>query len=134
MTGIFSSVPIVDLARLSDPAAKNEELPKLRDAIFVVGFLYLTNTGLEVRAKAQRGTRHTQTDLRLEQDIIHQTHEDLPKLFALPVETKEKCNMINSPSFLGYTRLGAETTASKADLREVGLFFSLLGAGAVRWH
>lgn len=30
--------------------------------------------------------------------------------------------MINSPSFLGYTRLGAETTATKTDLREVGLF------------
>lgn len=27
--------------------------------------------------------------------------------------------MINSPSFLGYTRLGAETTATKTDLREV---------------
>lgn len=27
--------------------------------------------------------------------------------------------MINSPSFLGYTRLGAETTASKTDQREV---------------
>lgn len=30
--------------------------------------------------------------------------------------------MINSPSFLGYTRLGAETTATKTDLREVRLF------------
>lgn len=27
--------------------------------------------------------------------------------------------MIHSPSFLGYTRLGAETTATKTDLREV---------------
>jgi isopenicillin N synthase-like dioxygenase len=27
--------------------------------------------------------------------------------------------MIHSPSFLGYTRLGAETTAAKTDLREV---------------
>lgn len=30
--------------------------------------------------------------------------------------------MINSPSFLGYTRLGAETTAKQTDLREVRLF------------
>lgn len=42
-------MPIVDVARLSDPATKQEELSKLRDAIFIVGFLYLTNTGLEVR-------------------------------------------------------------------------------------
>lgn len=27
--------------------------------------------------------------------------------------------MLNSPSFLGYTRLGAETTAAQTDLREV---------------
>lgn len=46
-------------------------------------------------------------------------HDKLPELFALPTEAKEKCNMINSPSFLGYTRLGAETTAAKTDLREV---------------
>jgi isopenicillin N synthase-like dioxygenase len=49
MTETFSSVPIVDFARLNDPVTKNEELSKLREAIFVVGFLYLTNTGLEVR-------------------------------------------------------------------------------------
>lgn len=49
MAGAFSSVPVVDIARLTDPATKAEELSKLRDAIFVVGFLYLTNTGLEVR-------------------------------------------------------------------------------------
>ncbi|KAJ5115509.1 Oxoglutarate/iron-dependent dioxygenase [Penicillium alfredii] len=94
----FSSVPTVDFARLNDPATKTEELARLRDAIFVVGFLYLTNTGIE--------------------NDIRRTHDYLPQLFALPTEVKEKCNMIHSPSFLGYTRLGAETTASKTDLRE----------------
>lgn len=54
------------------------------------------------------------------QSLTKRTHEKLPELFALPDEVKEKCNMINSPSFVGYTRLGAETTASKTDLREVG--------------
>ncbi|KUM60696.1 hypothetical protein ACN42_g6436 [Penicillium freii] len=98
MSETFSSVPIVDFARLNDPVTKDEELSNLREAIFVVGFLYLTNTGLE--------------------NLIHHTHENLPGLFALSTEAKEKCNMINSPSFLGYTRLGAETTATKTDLRE----------------
>lgn len=50
---------------------------------------------------------------------MRRTHEALPGLFDLPTEVKEKCNMINSPSFLGYTRLGAETTAAETDLREV---------------
>lgn len=48
MTETFSAVPRVDFSRLNDPISRSEELLKLRDAIFVVGFLYLTNTGLEV--------------------------------------------------------------------------------------
>lgn len=37
--------------------------------------------------------------------------------------------MIHSPSFLGYTHLGAETTAAKTDIREVRNSFTLrLGA------
>lgn len=32
--------------------------------------------------------------------------------------------MIHSPSFLGYTRLGAETTAAKTDIREVRNLFT----------
>lgn len=59
---------------------------------------------------------------KLVQSLTKKTHEKLPELFALPTEVKEKCNMIHSPSFLGYTRLGAETTASKTDLREVRYF------------
>jgi isopenicillin N synthase-like dioxygenase len=48
MPETFSSVPTVDFIKLRSPDTKSEELAKLRDAIFVVGFLYLTNTGLEV--------------------------------------------------------------------------------------
>ncbi|KAJ5678546.1 Oxoglutarate/iron-dependent dioxygenase [Penicillium maclennaniae] len=98
MVETFSTVPKVDFSRLKDPSTKDDELLKLREAIFVVGFLYLTDTGLE--------------------DLFRRAHEALPALFALPSEVKEKCNMIKSPSFLGYTRLGAETTAARTDLRE----------------
>lgn len=49
MEETFSSVPMVNYSRLNNPATKDTELLKLREAIFVVGFLYLTNTGLEVR-------------------------------------------------------------------------------------
>jgi hypothetical protein len=48
MSGTFSSVPQVDYSHLNDPSTRGDELAKLREAIFVVGFLYLTNTGLEV--------------------------------------------------------------------------------------
>lgn len=94
----FSSIPIIDFGRLQDPSTKEETLVQLREAIFLVGFLYLTNHGME--------------------EIIKKAHATLPDLFALPTEVKEKCNMINSPSFVGYTRLGAETTAKQTDWRE----------------
>lgn len=110
MAETFSSIPVVDFAQLQDPSTRGEALGQLRHAIFVVGFLYLTNTGLE--------------------DLIRVTHNEVPKLFDLPTETKERCNMINSPSFLGYTRLGAETTAKKADLREQ---FDFGTPGQKRW-
>lgn len=44
----FSSIPVIDFGRLQDPETKGETLAQLREAIFVVGFLYLTNHGLEV--------------------------------------------------------------------------------------
>ncbi|KAH8430570.1 isopenicillin N synthase family dioxygenase [Aspergillus melleus] len=98
MDSDFSVIPVIDWQRLQDPGTKPDGLTQLREAIFQVGFLYLTNHGLE--------------------DLILRTHGKLPELFDLPDEVKERCNMINSPSFVGYTRLGAETTASKTDLRE----------------
>ncbi len=52
-------------------------------------------------------------------DLTQQLHDSLPGLFALPDEKKEAVSMLNSPSFLGYTKLGAETTAGAQDLREV---------------
>ncbi|KAJ5106114.1 hypothetical protein N7456_002789 [Penicillium angulare] len=98
MAEAFSSVPAVDYSRLNDPNLKSNELSKLKEAIFGVGFLYLTHTGLE--------------------NLLHRTHESLQEIFDLPANLKEECNMIKSPSFLGYTQLGAETTASRTDLRE----------------
>ncbi|KAE8153557.1 hypothetical protein BDV25DRAFT_136851 [Aspergillus avenaceus] len=88
----FSSIPVVDFRRLQDPETQPAALLQLREAIFQVGFVYLS--------------------------LVQRAHETLPELFVLPGEAKERCNMINSPAFVGYTRLGAETTASQTDLRE----------------
>lgn len=48
MADAFKSIPVIDFGRLQDPSTKEEALTQLRDAIFRVGFLYLTNHGLEV--------------------------------------------------------------------------------------
>lgn len=58
MSETFSSVPQVDFARLNDPSTRDDELNKLREAIFVVGFLYLVNTGLEVGTLALDISEH----------------------------------------------------------------------------
>lgn len=45
----FSKVPVLDFSRFSNEGTKEEELSKLKEAIFEVGFLYLSNTGIDVR-------------------------------------------------------------------------------------
>jgi isopenicillin N synthase-like dioxygenase len=95
----FTTLPIVDYSALQREGTKEAELKKLKNAIFDVGFLYLINTSLET--------------------IVTEMHALTPNLFELSQEEKEKVNMRNSPSFLGYTCLGAETTAKRTDLREV---------------
>lgn len=40
------------------------------------------------------------------------------ELFELPLEKKVEIEMVNSPHFLGYSRLGAEITTLKTDHRE----------------
>ncbi|KAL4869292.1 hypothetical protein BDV12DRAFT_196531 [Aspergillus spectabilis] len=47
MAGSFSEIPAVNLSRLQDPMTKSDELQKLREAIFIAGFLYLTDSGRE---------------------------------------------------------------------------------------
>ncbi|EXJ94689.1 hypothetical protein A1O1_03086 [Capronia coronata CBS 617.96] len=98
MASSFRTLPIIDFQALQDEEQRSEALRDLKHALFSVGFLYLANTGLE--------------------GLIKETHEALPAIFELPDHVKEECNMINSPSFLGYTALGAETTAKRTDLRE----------------
>lgn len=57
----------------------------------------------------------------------------LPEVFAIPEAERERVNMRNSPSFLGYTALGAETTATRTDLREQYDFGSTFEGIATPW-
>ncbi|KAF5012828.1 hypothetical protein FDECE_1117 [Fusarium decemcellulare] len=94
----ITSLPIVDYSRLKNPSTKNEELQTLQHALFGIGFLYLINTEVA-------GT-------------VEEIYKMLPGLFALPNEKKEAVAMVKSPAFVGYTKLGAETTAGATDMRE----------------
>lgn len=120
MSTSFTSIPLVDFSRLDNPETKQAELAVLRHAVFNVGFLYIVETGLEVRSIPQ----HTSPGVvRLiifwQQSLIKEAHARMPEIFAIPIEEKQKVSMLNSPAFLGYTGLGTETTANQTDIREV---------------
>ncbi|CAK9438294.1 uncharacterized protein LODBEIA_P25180 [Lodderomyces beijingensis] len=98
----FQDIPILDLNDALNSETKSQFLAQLRNAMINVGFLLLKNYE-SVGPSAQ--------DLA---DIKHQSQ----RFFALPEDVKLKIEMINSPHFLGYTRLANEITASHTDWRE----------------
>lgn len=99
MAANFSSIPILDLDLASDDTRRPEFIVQLRHALINVGFLYLKN--------------HT-----IPQSLIDGLIGYIPRLFELPQYAKDDILMINSPHFLGYTRLGTEITKGKTDYRE----------------
>jgi len=93
------------------PSTKPTFLVHLREALINVGFFYLQNPPISV-------------------DAQHVFLAKALELFDLPLEKKLEIEMVNSPHFLGYSKLGAEITALKPDYREqfdVGLFRPLIG-------
>ena len=95
----FTSIPILDYSQTTSSTSKPAFLADLRHALINVGFFYLRNTSVPATiqdALVARGTR----------------------LFDLPLHKKLEIEMVNSPHFLGYSRLGAEITALKTDYRE----------------
>lgn len=90
----FTSIPRLDLS--ADEAIL---LPKLRDALVNVGFLYVENHGVP-------------------SSVVSDIQSALPKLFALDPSSKAEVALSNSPHFLGYSGEGSETTAGQVDQRE----------------
>ena len=88
----FQEIPILDLQEAFDETTKPQFLVKLRDAVINVGFLLLKN---------YESLGPTKEEL---EDIKEQAIE----FFALPEQVKQRVEMINSPHFLGYTRLANE--------------------------
>ncbi|RMY97254.1 hypothetical protein D0864_04864, partial [Hortaea werneckii] len=95
----FKEIPVLDLSEARSDASKPEFLAQLRDALLNVGFLYIKNTGIS-------------------QELFDKVCREGIGFFDLPEEEKLRIEMKNQPSFLGYSRLGNEITAQKADWRE----------------
>ncbi|OBT67016.1 hypothetical protein VE03_04500 [Pseudogymnoascus sp. 23342-1-I1] len=95
----FSSIPILDLSLARDPGTKPKFLEELRHALLEVGFLYLKNVGIP-------------------EELTERVIKEGVGFFDIPLEEKLKIEMKTAPSFLGYSRLSAETTAHSPDHRE----------------
>jgi isopenicillin N synthase-like dioxygenase len=95
----FAAIPILDLSLARSPDTKAGFLESLREALLSVGFLYLRNTGIPP-------------------SLISALTDSSRDFFALPTAAKLAIEMKNAPSFLGYSVLGNEITASATDWRE----------------
>lgn len=93
-----SALPLIVLGReAAEPAARRRFLADLREAAHDVGFFYLTGHNV-----AENG------------DVLSVAR----KFFDLPTQEKRAVDMIRSPHFRGYSRLGAELTRGRPDWRE----------------
>ena len=93
------TIPVIDLALAGSLDTIEGLLVELKRALLDVGFIYITNHGVPLQTIAAI------------QDL-------LPPLFDSSESEKERCALINSPHFLGYSHFGSETTASTRDERE----------------
>lgn len=99
MSTNFSEIPILDLNLADDPSTKPQFLKELREILLNIGFLYVKNHGVA-------------------SEVVNTFVEALPDLFRISDEEKNSIALENSPHFLGYSGMGAETTAQVKDQRE----------------
>jgi isopenicillin N synthase-like dioxygenase len=98
---VADTIPVLplDRARRADGRFDQAFLTQLRDALHEIGFLRLTGYGA---APGQLGALTAAA----------------ARFFALPLEQRLQLDNRLSPHFRGYTRLGHEITAGRADARE----------------
>ncbi len=92
-------LPALRMSDGDDPSTAGEFRRALREVTHDMGFFYLTDHGI---------------DLDLMREIIEVSRE----FFALPEAEKLSIEMVNSPYFRGYNRVGGELTEGKIDGRE----------------
>lgn len=94
------TIPVLDFSRYeADPASRKEFLEGLRRAARDVGFFYLAGHGIA-------------------QSLIDDVLGASRRFFALPDKDKLQIEMVNSPHFRGYNRVGQELTKGQRDWRE----------------
>ncbi|KAI1964891.1 hypothetical protein LOZ58_001582 [Ophidiomyces ophidiicola] len=105
----FAEIPLIDLSLAADPLTRPLVLAQLHHALISVGFLYVSNHGVP-------------------DTVVRDLVQVLPRLFGLGRMAKDAIAMRNSPHFLGYSGVGAETTGGQTDSREQVEFATELAA------
>lgn len=94
------TIPVLDFSRYeADPDSRKEFIEGLRRAARDIGFFYLTGHGIA-------------------QSLIDDVLGASRRFFALPDKDKLQIEMVNSPHFRGYNRVGQELTKGQRDWRE----------------
>lgn len=92
-TETFTELPILPLSQALDPKTKPQFLADLRSALLNVGFLYLSETGLP-------------------EQLVEEVIKECKGFFEnLPHEEKERIEMKNQKSFLGWSRVSRHLLA-----------------------
>lgn len=95
-----ASLPIIDLALLGAGCAnRSAHIAHLRAVLHDHGFFYLAGHGVDPM-------------------LVERTIAISKQFFALPLEDKLEIDIVQSPHFRGYTRVGGEITGGKQDWRE----------------
>ena len=110
----FSSVPVLDW-KLIELGRRDQFHLQLRHAASI-GFLYLQNPPVDVVRCLRPNV--VQLSIHLMKELTSAVKRYARNIFELPQEIKDSISMINSPHFLGYSRLGTEITKGKIDYRE----------------
>lgn len=95
-----ATLPTFDLSRLdAGEGSRAACLAELRDTAYDMGFFYVVNHGVD-------------------EQLIRQVQTLARQFFALPEQDKLAIQMVNSPHFRGYNRMGMERTRGQRDWRE----------------
>lgn len=92
----FTSIPVLSLAAARDAKTKPQFLDDLRSALLNVGFCYLSDTGLPP-------------------DLVKRVCEQTFAFFdedVLPITEKERIEMKNEKSFLGWSRVSSTSISN----------------------
>ena len=99
-TGAFTAVPVVDIGSRTEGAAARRALAqRLGDICHHVGFVIVTNHGMEPR-------------------VVGDVFEEIGRFFALPEAEKRSIDKRNSRHFRGWEPVGSEYTNNRPDMRE----------------